>query len=88
MPTSGERLLRPALVDAVDEFFARLYEEMDFENELTNLREFGAIYGKGGRAARALASHRRGGAGGRVGAVPDEARRLARGGGGGLLAPA
>ena len=51
----GERLIKPALVDGVDEFFGRLFEEMEYANEQANLQRFGALYGRGGRAAKALA---------------------------------
>ena len=52
----GVRVVRPALVDGVDEFFGRLFEEMDYENERHNLQAFDALYGRRGRAARALRS--------------------------------
>ncbi|KAL1503349.1 hypothetical protein AB1Y20_011401 [Prymnesium parvum] len=50
----GERLLRPALVGAVDEFFSRLWEEMDLQHEARNIERFRALYGPGGAAARRL----------------------------------
>jgi predicted unusual protein kinase regulating ubiquinone biosynthesis (AarF/ABC1/UbiB family) len=53
---SGARLLKPALVAAVDEFFSRLFEEMDYANERANLAKFGALYRPGQPAARALAA--------------------------------
>lgn len=55
-PPTGEgtRLIKPALVASVDEFFSRLWEETDYANEIANLQEFGALYGRGGRASRAL----------------------------------
>ena len=51
---SGERLLQPAIVSSVDEFFSRLKEEMDYRQELDNLRAFDSLYGRGGSAARTL----------------------------------
>jgi len=38
----GERLVKAAVVDAVDEFMSRLFEEMDFENEARLVREYQA----------------------------------------------
>jgi len=32
----------------VDEFASRLFEEMDFDNEVTNLQKFNSLYGRGG----------------------------------------
>ena len=43
----GERLVKAAVVDAVDEFMSRLFEEMDFENEARNLGKFSELYGAG-----------------------------------------
>ncbi len=56
---SGRRLLQPALVASCDEFFSRLREELDYNNECDNLQKFSALYGPGGPAARTL--RRRGG---------------------------
>jgi hypothetical protein len=50
----GGRLIQPALVRAVDEFFTRLFEEMDYVGEATNLRVFGEAYGPNGWGRRAL----------------------------------
>jgi len=44
-PWSGERLIKPALVLGVDEFFSRLFEESDYLREADNLAKFAAIYG-------------------------------------------
>ena len=52
-PTGG-RLLRPAVLAGVEEFFGRLSEEMDYATELQNLRDFDALYGRGGPAAKVL----------------------------------
>ena len=71
---SGARLLKPALVAAVDEFFSRLFEEMDYANERANLAKFGALYRPGQPAARALAAtarRRRGEAGATVAAAAE-----------------
>lgn len=38
-------------VAAVDEFASRLFEEMDFANEVSNLHKFNALYGRGGSVA-------------------------------------
>ena len=59
----GGRLIKPALVAGVDEFFERMFEEMDYSNERRNLERFGELYGARGPAARALArsARRRGG---------------------------
>ena len=43
----GGRLLRPALVRSVDEFFSRLYEEFDFVNERANLDAFAETMARG-----------------------------------------
>ena len=51
---NGKRLIKPALVDGVDEFFSRLFEEMDYANELRNIQSFGSLYSRGRPAARAL----------------------------------
>ena len=67
----GERLIRPALVAGVDEFFSRLFEEMDYTNEAQNLDAFGALYGSNGRAAARL---RASGGGGEI-VVPRALRR-------------
>ena len=58
---SGGRLIRPALVASVEEFFGRLAEEMDYERELRNLRDFDALYGRGGAGARVLRAQAAGG---------------------------
>lgn len=50
----GRRLVRPALVAAVDEFFCRLFEEMDYEREAENIAEFNAVYGRRTEARRQL----------------------------------
>lgn len=56
-PTAdGARLVKPALVAGVDEFFSRLFEEMDYGNEQANLAKFGSLYRRGQPAARALAA--------------------------------
>lgn len=52
--TGGGRLIQPALVRAVDEFFSRLFEEMDYVGEAANLRLFREAYGPGGWGRRAL----------------------------------
>jgi predicted unusual protein kinase regulating ubiquinone biosynthesis (AarF/ABC1/UbiB family) len=44
-PLTGQRLIKPALVDGCDEFFSRLFEESDYEREAENLAKFAAIYG-------------------------------------------
>ena len=46
--------MRPALVAAVDEFFCRLFEEMDYEREAENIAEFNAVYGRRTEARRQL----------------------------------
>ena len=50
----GKRLVRTECVAAVDEFFSRLFEETDYENELRNLSDFNALYGEGGSLAPSL----------------------------------
>lgn len=50
----GEALLQPALVNICDEFFSRLFEEMDLHNEVSNIELFTSLYGEGGSAARLL----------------------------------
>ena len=50
----GERLIKPALVNGVDEFFTRLWEEMDYERELANLIAFTQRYGRASPAAAKL----------------------------------
>jgi len=50
----GDLLLKPALVSICDEFFSRLFEEMDLNNEAKNIERFASIYGKKGYAARKL----------------------------------
>ena len=42
-PTSGDRLIKPALVDGCDEFFSRLFEESDYQREASNLARFAAL---------------------------------------------
>jgi uncharacterized membrane protein len=44
-PLTGERVLKPELVAACDEFFSRLFEEADYTREAANLAKFAAIYG-------------------------------------------
>jgi len=44
----GGKLIRTDLVDAVEEFFARLVEELDYRREAENAAEFGALYGATG----------------------------------------
>lgn len=56
---AGRRLLQPALVVSVEEFFGRLREELSYTRELENLQRFAQLYGPGGPAARTL--RRRGG---------------------------
>ena len=51
----GSRLLKPAIVAGVDEFFSRLFEEMDFDNEMKNIERFGSLYRRNRPAGRALA---------------------------------
>jgi aarF domain-containing kinase len=50
----GGRLLQPALVEGVDEFFSRLFEEMDLQHEIENLELFDSLYGANGSAAKRL----------------------------------
>ena len=50
----GDKLIQPALVSAVDEFFSRLFEEMDYVGEAQNIKLFGETYGPGGLGRRAL----------------------------------
>ncbi|KAL3893526.1 MAG: hypothetical protein SGPRY_014170, partial [Prymnesium sp.] len=57
----GERLLKPALVEGVDEFFSRMREEMDLAHEAENIEKFTELYGPGGRAGRRLRRRRGGG---------------------------
>lgn len=47
-------VVKAKAVAAVDEFVARIFEEMDFENEAANLRRFASLYCRGGTAARTL----------------------------------
>ena len=44
-PVNGERVIKPELVAACDEFFSRLFEEADYSREAANLAKFAAIYG-------------------------------------------
>ena len=44
-PTSGtNRLIVTELVEAVEEFFSRIFEELDYRREAENCAEFGALY--------------------------------------------
>ena len=49
-------LVAADVVGGVDEFFVRLFEELDFASEARNVESFGALYDsqRGGAAARAL----------------------------------
>ena len=42
----GQRIIKPALIDGCDEFFGRLWEEMDYRREARNLRDFAELYGR------------------------------------------
>lgn len=46
--------VRARAVDAVDEFASRLYEEMDFRREASNLKKFDALYGERGSKAKSF----------------------------------
>lgn len=50
----GSALLKPALVRICDEFFSRLFEEMDLDNEMKNIDLFTSLYGEGGSAISRL----------------------------------
>lgn len=44
-PTGGaNRLVATELVEAVEEFFSRIFEELDYRREAENCAEFGALY--------------------------------------------
>ena len=47
----GERLVRADVVGAVDEFCSRLFEEMDYHREASNIERFGELYSEGGEYA-------------------------------------
>jgi hypothetical protein len=45
IPLSGSnRLIATELVDAVEEFFSRIFEELDYRREAANCAEFGKLY--------------------------------------------
>ena len=49
IPGFGGRrqLVRTKIIDAVDEFMSRVYEELDYQNEATNVQTFSELYGRG-----------------------------------------
>jgi len=51
--TAGRRI-KASLLDAVDEFAGRIFEEMDFVNEAANIKKFDALYGPNGTSRKAL----------------------------------
>mmetsp|Transcript_22583 Transcript_22583/g.34120 ORF Transcript_22583/g.34120 Transcript_22583/m.34120 type:complete len:365 (+) Transcript_22583:245-1339(+) len=40
----SNRLIATELVNAVEEFFSRIFEELDYRNEAANCKEFGSLY--------------------------------------------
>jgi predicted unusual protein kinase regulating ubiquinone biosynthesis (AarF/ABC1/UbiB family) len=44
------RLISTELVDAVEEFFSRIFEELDYRNEAANCQDFGRLYSDRGES--------------------------------------
>lgn len=55
IPTSGSnRLIATELVKAVEEFFSRIFEELDYRREAANCAEFAAIYARENRRVKTV----------------------------------
>jgi predicted unusual protein kinase regulating ubiquinone biosynthesis (AarF/ABC1/UbiB family) len=44
LPGKQQKLVAAKLTDAVDEFMTRLFEELDYRNEVSNLKTFASLY--------------------------------------------